>query len=73
MFTFGNDTVRNSTFTLDASPESEQNVYNIPYDGMRAKLFLVYRWQFQKLNGIEYEKFQRYVNTTAIQVDTDWF
>ena len=45
MFTYGNDTVRNATFTLDSKNSSEQNVNHIPYDSMQATLFMVVRWQ----------------------------
>ena len=45
MFSYGNDTVRNATFTLDSNRSSEQNVNNIPYSSMHAKLFMVFRWQ----------------------------
>ena len=44
MFTYGNDTVRNATFTLDSNGDSDENVNNIAYSTMQAKLFLVFRW-----------------------------
>lgn len=47
MFTFGNDVVRNATFSLLADSESGEKLENsIDYGDMQAKLFLVFRWQF---------------------------